>query len=145
MSSFIDNYLHLFFSSRQLFPDDEPEEEEKIQEICQSFQTISCTDRIPSPTKEEEPTQFFYDFQPENFHAEQVCSSISSILILFFQGAPYVCTTCNGVGHLKSECPELIVPKMIDLPDIHEDWIRTLSVLCQQITGRRNDIFVWKE
>ncbi len=51
------------------------------------------------------------------------------------KGAPFVCTTCNGVGHLKSECPELIVPNMIDLPDINEDWIKILSLLCNQITG----------
>ncbi|CAF0858415.1 unnamed protein product [Rotaria sordida] len=54
-------------------------------------------------------SELFYDFRPENFHAEQ--------------GAPYVCTTCNGVGHLKNECPELIIPNMIDLPAISEQWI----------------------
>jgi hypothetical protein len=54
-----------------------------------------------------------------------------------FQGAPFVCTTCNGVGHLKSECPELIVPNMIDLPDISNEWIEILSLLCYQITGKK--------
>jgi hypothetical protein len=51
------------------------------------------------------------------------------------KGAPYVCLTCNGVGHLKSECPELIVPNMIDLPAIDDQWIEILTTLCQQITG----------
>ncbi|CAF0768557.1 unnamed protein product [Rotaria sordida] len=82
-----------------------------------------------SPIKDEQlssidnsSSDLFYDFQAENFHAEQ--------------GAPFVCTTCNNVGHLKSECPELIVPNMIDLPDISQEWIHILSSLCYYITER---------
>jgi hypothetical protein len=52
------------------------------------------------------------------------------------KGAPFVCTICNGVGHLKSECPDLIVPNMIDLPEINKQWIDILSRLCHQITGK---------
>ncbi|CAF5222276.1 unnamed protein product, partial [Rotaria magnacalcarata] len=72
------------------------------------------------PCIDNPSSDIFYDFQPENFHAEQ--------------GAPFVCTICNNVGHLKSECPELIVPNMVDLPEISEKWIRILSSLCQYIT-----------
>lgn len=58
-------------------------------------------------------------------------------MINFFlvKGAPYVCTICNGVGHLKSECPDLIVPNMIDLPSVDDKWLSILSRLCRQITG----------
>ncbi|UJR23877.1 hypothetical protein I4U23_026849 [Adineta vaga] len=80
---------------------------------------------IPSPEKNKQeslPCDLFYDFQAENFHAEQ--------------GAPFVCTTCNGVGHLKSECPDLIVPNMIDLPEPTPEWVNILSHLCHQVTER---------
>jgi hypothetical protein len=60
---------------------------------------------------------------------------IKFLIFLFEKGAPYVCTTCNGVGHIKTECPELIVPNMIDLPAIDDKWLAILSRLCQQITG----------
>lgn len=46
-----------------------------------------------------------------------------------------MCTTCNGIGHLKNECPELILPKMIDLPTTTNKWTDILSLLCRQITG----------
>ncbi|CAF3417767.1 unnamed protein product [Rotaria sp. Silwood1] len=93
----------------------------------------NSSDNIPSvftsPIKDEQllsidnpSSELFYDFQAENFHAEQ--------------GAPFVCTTCNNVGHLKSECPELIVPNMIDLPEISQEWIQILSLLCCYITER---------
>ncbi|CAF3156096.1 unnamed protein product [Rotaria socialis] len=82
------------------------------------------------PCIDNPSSDLFYDFQAENFHAEQ--------------GAPFVCTICNNVGHLKSECPELIVPNMVDLPEISEEWIQILSSLCQYITEqckpRHNDI-----
>ena len=82
--------------------------------------------------------QLFYDFQAENFHAEQVYLFFYLFLLIIFpfKGAPFVCTTCNGVGHLKSECPELLVPNMIDLPEINKEWIEILSLLCYQITER---------
>lgn len=54
------------------------------------------------------------------------------------QGAPFVCVTCNGVGHLKSQCPELIIPTMIELPQIGHDWFKVLSDLCRQITSKRS-------
>ncbi|CAF0961898.1 unnamed protein product [Rotaria magnacalcarata] len=77
---------------------------------------------IQSNPSKDDSNELYYDFQAENFHAEQ--------------GAPYVCTTCNGIGHLKSECPELIIPNMIDLPVIDEQWIQILSKICRQITDR---------
>ncbi|CAF1121495.1 unnamed protein product [Rotaria sp. Silwood1] len=97
----------------------------KLEQIIDNEQLNSdnntCTDNS---------SEFFYDFQSKNFHAEQ--------------GAPYVCTTCNSVGHLKEECPELIIPNMIDLPAISEQWIDILSKLCRQITNRckprKNDV-----
>lgn len=65
---------------------------EKVREVCQSFQTASSnspTDQIPSPVQEEPPanidptpSEFFYDFQAENFHAEQVCPPTSSHLTI---------------------------------------------------------------
>ena len=66
---------------------------EKVREVCQSFQTASSNsppDQIPSPVEEEEQpanidppsNEFFYDFQAENFHAEQVFPPISPHLIL---------------------------------------------------------------
>ncbi len=106
----------------------------KLEQIIDNEQPI-----IEKDSSTENPSEFFYDFQPDNFHAEQVrCFIISinnSLFIIYLKGAPYVCTTCNGIGHLKSECPELIVPKMIDLPAINDKWIEILSLLCRQITG----------
>lgn len=34
---------------------------------------------------------------------------------------------------------------MIDLPDMHEDWIKTLSLLCHQITGKEIGLTVRME
>ena len=162
--SFYEKNIFFFLHSGQIVND-------KVIEIYQSFkpstteQSDSKDVDIPStnqsspendsnpstftsPIKEEqslstdEPaSELFYDFQAENFHAEQVISLLINLKHLFsFQGAPFVCTTCNGVGHLKSECPELIVPHMIDLPNMSEDWIHILSSLCAQITGKQFDL-----
>ncbi|CAF1021216.1 unnamed protein product [Adineta ricciae] len=76
----------------------------------------------PLGTTADNSSEYFYDFQAENFHAEQ--------------GAPYVCTTCNAVGHLKTECPELVLPNITALPEIDEKWINILSLLSKQITDR---------
>ncbi|CAF2855237.1 unnamed protein product [Rotaria sp. Silwood2] len=89
----------------------------ELEQIIDNEQSTSDKNAVTNNS-----TELFYDFRPENFHAEQ--------------GAPYVCTTCNGIGHLKSECPELIIPNMIDLPAISEQWIQILSRLCRQITDR---------
>jgi hypothetical protein len=105
-------------SSRELFPEEDEEQQEPVIE----------SPPTPTPkeengkTAEETPTEYFYDFQPENFHAEQ--------------GAPFVCLTCNGIGHLKTECPELVVPKMDALPKLSDEWAKILTVVCQQITGK---------
>ncbi|CAF4334811.1 unnamed protein product, partial [Adineta steineri] len=88
----------------------------KIEPIVDSEE--STNEKDPST---ENSIEYFYDFQPENFHAEQ--------------GAPYVCTTCNGVGHLKNECPELVLPNVIDLPEMNEKWIEILSLLSKKITS----------
>ena len=141
----------IFFFSRNLFSTDVEEEKSDLpsdDQINGNIQIRTTTD-IPSvftsPIKDEQsiPTEnpaseLFYDFHAENFHAEQVDYSLFSIskLVLYLQGAPFVCTTCNGVGHLKSECPELYVPNMIDLPAISPEWITILSLLCSQITGK---------
>ncbi|CAF1267106.1 unnamed protein product [Adineta steineri] len=114
---------------------------DKVIEISENFQSSPSKDNVDrpieeninnssivsSPIKDEQSissdnpsSDFFYDFQAENFHAEQ--------------GAPFVCTICNGVGHLKSACPDLIVPNMIDLPAISQEWINILSKLCSHIT-----------
>ncbi|UJR24938.1 hypothetical protein I4U23_006302 [Adineta vaga] len=85
----------------------------KFEELINNEKSNSTTDNS---------SEYFYDFRPENFHAEQ--------------GAPYICITCNGVGHLKDECPELILPKVIDLPQMDENWINILSLLSRQITDR---------
>ncbi|CAF1111531.1 unnamed protein product [Adineta ricciae] len=77
---------------------------------------------VDSSSQEPSPSELFYDFQADNFHAEQ--------------GAPFVCTTCNGVGHLKSECPDLIVPNLIDLPELTQEWLAILSRVCHQVTER---------
>ncbi|CAF1174331.1 unnamed protein product [Adineta steineri] len=89
----------------------------KIEPIVDSEE--STNEKDPST---ENSIEYFYDFQPENFHAEQ--------------GAPYVCTTCNGVGHLKNECPELVLPNVIDLPEMNEKWIEILSLLNKKITNQ---------
>lgn len=51
------------------------------------------------------------------------------------QGAPFVCSTCNGVGHLKSECPTLKIPDIVELPKPNENWFQILSKVCQMVTG----------
>ncbi|CAF0920940.1 unnamed protein product [Didymodactylos carnosus] len=65
-------------------------------------------------------SEYFYDFQAENFGAEQ--------------GAPYVCTTCNSVGHIKSECPELNIPDLVEIPQLSDAWLNKLSSICVDIT-----------
>lgn len=103
-------------SSRQLFPENSP------TPTSVSEKEQGATDEKLEPV----PSDLYYDFKAENFHAEQ--------------GAPFVCTTCNGVGHLKSECPDLVVPNMIDLPAMAPEWIAILSHLCQQITGESRQL-----
>ncbi|CAF2869190.1 unnamed protein product [Rotaria sp. Silwood2] len=101
----------------------------EIQEDTNKNSSDDNPSVFTSPIKDEQlssidnpSSDLFYDFQAENFHAEQ--------------GAPFVCTICNNVGHLKSECPELIVPNMIDLPERSQEWIEILSSLCYYITER---------
>ncbi|UJR12861.1 hypothetical protein I4U23_017035 [Adineta vaga] len=72
-------------------------------------------------------TVLFYDFQAENFGAEQ--------------GAPVVCVSCYESGHIKSNCPKESTPNVVE---INQEWEDILSKLCRYITERyrltRNDI-----
>ncbi|CAF0986945.1 unnamed protein product [Adineta steineri] len=64
-------------------------------------------------------TAFLYNFQAENFGAEQ--------------GAPIVCVACYESGHIKSNCPIESTPNLIE---ISQEWENVLSKLCQHITER---------
>ena len=52
-----------------------------------------------------------------------------------FKGAPSVCTICLESDHTKSNCPELILPEMVNCPANSRQWLDTLSRICQQVTG----------
>ncbi|CAF1521748.1 unnamed protein product [Adineta ricciae] len=69
-----------------------------------------------------EPTTLLYDMQAQNFGARQ--------------GAPPVCTICHESDHTKSDCPELILPEMVNCPANSREWLDTLSRICQQVTGQ---------
>jgi hypothetical protein len=61
----------------------------------------------------------------------------SADVFVGFQGAPYVCLSCKGIGHLKRECPELIIPTMDALPTLNNDWLKVLSQVFSLIVGER--------
>ncbi|CAF3332137.1 unnamed protein product [Rotaria socialis] len=62
----------------------------------------------------------FQVFQEKNFGART--------------GPPKVCIECFQSNHVKSQCPLLCLPGMIDLPEIDKKWANALSLLCQQIS-----------
>ncbi|CAF1361248.1 unnamed protein product [Adineta steineri] len=64
---------------------------------------------------------FFYDMKAENFGAEK--------------GAPPVCLVCYKSTHVKSDCPELSLPKLIDLPLVSKNWIHIISNICGRVMG----------
>ncbi|CAF1401308.1 unnamed protein product, partial [Adineta steineri] len=64
---------------------------------------------------------FFYDMKAENFGAEK--------------GAPPVCLVCYKSTHVKSDCPELSLPKLIDLPSVSKNWINIISNICARVMG----------
>ncbi|CAF4276497.1 unnamed protein product, partial [Adineta steineri] len=64
---------------------------------------------------------FFYDMKAENFGAEK--------------GAPPVCLVCYKSTHVKSNCPELSLPKLIDLPSVSKNWINIISNICERVMG----------
>ncbi|CAF0731229.1 unnamed protein product [Didymodactylos carnosus] len=65
-------------------------------------------------------SEYFYNFLAENFGAEQ--------------GAPYYCTICNGSDHLKSKCPEMIMPDLAEIKSLSKIWLDKLSEICHEIT-----------
>ncbi|CAF1136482.1 unnamed protein product [Adineta steineri] len=79
----------------------------------------SQDETIPTISLETNSTAFFYDFQAENFGAEQ--------------GAPVACVSCYENGHIKSNCPKESKPNVIE---ISQEWENILSKLCRYITER---------
>ncbi|CAF1149872.1 unnamed protein product [Rotaria sordida] len=63
--------------------------------------------------------QGIHEFQAKNFGADK--------------GAPSVCTVCYRSNHIKSECPELSLLEIIDLPKIEKIWSDVLSCLCRKM------------
>ncbi|CAF1026262.1 unnamed protein product [Adineta steineri] len=76
-----------------------------------------------------------HDMQAENFGAEK--------------GAPSVCIICCKNSHTQSECPELSLPKITNLPCLSREWHDVLSRICRQVTDEykatRKDINHRKE
>jgi len=107
-------------------------------ELNSSFSKIEQT-AVTNVISSLNYSELFYDMQAKHFGADKVrtifIGKIFTKIHIFVKGAPSVCIICHKSDHVKSDCPELSVPNIIDLPIISQEWFNIISRICRQISG----------
>ena len=66
------------------------------------------------------PVELFYDMQASNLDVEKL---------------PASCSICFRMNHKKSNCPELSLLRLVNIPKVNRQWAELLTRICKQVTG----------